>query len=54
MAASSNFFYYEVLQAYALGGDIQPFSVFIADLENKELDQMIEAIRQVSEQRGVQ
>jgi Fic family protein len=43
--------YYEALEAYAVGGDIQPFTAFVANLEEKELDRMIELIAQVSEQQ---
>ena len=39
--------YFEALEAYAIGGDIQPFAAFVAELEEKELDSMIEMIRQV-------
>ena len=41
--------YYEALEAYAISGNIQPFAVFIAELEEKELDQMIEMVRQIQE-----
>jgi len=41
--------YFEALEAYAVGGDIGPFAAFVAVLEGKELDRMIEAIAQVSE-----
>jgi len=41
--------YFEALEAYAVGGDMEPFAAFVAELENKELDRMIEAIAQVSE-----
>ena len=38
--------YYEALEAYAVGGDISPFASFVAELENKELDNMIAMIKQ--------
>ena len=41
--------YFEALEAYAVGGNIEPFAAFVAELENKELDQMIDMIRQVAE-----
>jgi Fic family protein len=40
--------YYESLEAYAASGDIEPFAAFIAELESKELDNMIEMIKQAS------
>jgi Fic family protein len=39
--------YFESLETYAVGGDMQPFAAFVAALENAELDRMIEMIRQV-------
>jgi len=39
--------YFETLEAYAVHGDIQPFAAFIAELEEKELDRMIEIIEQI-------
>jgi Fic family protein len=44
--------YFEALEAYAVGGDIQPFAAFVAELEEKELDRVIELIEQVSEASG--
>jgi len=41
--------YFEALEAYAVHGDIQPFAAFVAELEEKELDRMIEIIEQVKE-----
>jgi len=38
--------YFEVLEAYAINGDIAPFAEYVAQLEEKELDRMIEVIRQ--------
>jgi len=46
--------YFEALEAYAAGGDIQPFTVFIAALEEKELDRLNEMIRQITEVAEVQ
>jgi Fic family protein len=40
--------YYESLEAYAAAGDIEPFAAFIAELESKELDNMIEMIKQAA------
>ena len=42
--------YYETLEAYAVESDIQPFVAFVAELENKELDSMIEMIEQAARQ----
>jgi Fic family protein len=44
--------YFEALEAFAVGGDIQPFAAFVAALEEKELDRMIELIGQVKEAQG--
>jgi Fic family protein len=38
--------YYEALEAYAVGGDIKPFTVFVAALEDEELNNAIELIEQ--------
>jgi len=38
--------YFEALEAYAVNGDIEPFAAMLAELESKELDQMIELIGQ--------
>ncbi|MCL2352309.1 MAG: Fic family protein [Firmicutes bacterium] len=40
--------YFEVLEAYAVAWDIGPFAAFVAELENKELDRINEAITQVA------
>ena len=45
--------YFEALEAYATGGDIQPFAAFVAELEEKELDGMIELIQQARENNPV-
>jgi Fic family protein len=36
--------YFEVLESYALNGDLEPFANFIANLENTRLDFYIKAI----------
>jgi Fic family protein len=41
--------YYNALEAYAVTGDIQPFTAFIAALEEKELDRINEVIRQAAD-----
>jgi len=42
--------YYNALESYAVLEDINPFVKLIAELENKELVQMIEIIRQITKQ----
>jgi len=42
--------YYNALESYAVLNNIEPFVKLIADLENKELVQMIEIIRQIIKQ----
>ena len=42
--------YYEALESYAVAGDINPFAAYVAELENKELDNMIAMIEQVAGQ----
>jgi Fic family protein len=44
--------YYEALEAYATGGDIKPFAEFVAELENKELDNAIALIEQSLKQEA--
>ena len=43
--------YFEALEAYAVGDNIEPFASFVAELEDKELNRMIEVIRQVTSQQ---
>jgi hypothetical protein len=40
--------YYQMLETYAVSGNIQPFAAFVAELEAGELDRMIALIQQVS------
>jgi Fic family protein len=40
--------YYEALEKHATGGDTEPFAEFVAELENKELDNAIENIEQIA------
>jgi len=42
--------YYKTLEIYAVDGNIEPFAELVAELENKELDYMIEVIRQIINQ----
>jgi hypothetical protein len=41
--------YFETLESYAVEGNLAPFAEFIAELENREFDSMIETIQQVTE-----
>ena len=36
--------YYNALEQYAAGGDLKPFADFIADLEEKQLDEYLKLI----------
>jgi Fic family protein len=45
--------YYNTLEAYAAGGEIEPFASFVAALEEKELDSINEVIRQAVESINV-
>lgn len=49
VSKEDRFAYFKALEAYAADGDIEPFAVFVAELEEKELDRMNEAIQQVKE-----
>ena len=42
--------YYKTLEEYAVNDDINPFTRLILELETKELDKMIEVIRQIAAQ----
>jgi Fic family protein len=41
--------YYNVLETYAVTGDIEPFAAFVAGLEETEFDRINEVIRQAAE-----
>ena len=43
--------YYETLEAYAVGGNIEMFAAFVAALEEDELDRVIELLEQTAENR---
>jgi len=49
IAKEDRLIYFEALEAYALSGNIEPFTTFIAELENKELNRMNEMIHQAAE-----
>lgn len=41
--------YYEALEMYGAEGDLEPFAIMVAEMEERELDRMIGVIEQVGE-----